>query len=178
MRGCSTITGKAEMYGWILHHIPQSKRILDVGFGWGAIGRYLRQYYYRRLDGLDIWPEDIELNCLERIYQNIHIGDMRDFENYADYDAVIYGDSLEHIPLTDAVKLLERVREEVDYIIVSVPYNNAHTSNTKNPNDKHEQGTIDREYMNKYYPYLTCIFDGSMHDYDDEVVGVYVWSRY
>ena len=177
MRGCSTITGKAEMYDWIIHHIPRDKRILDVGFGWGVIGRYLRQYAYKNLDGLDIWPEDIDENCLFKIYNNIYIDDMRDFEFYNDYSCVIWGDSLEHIPLEDAKVLLERVREEVDYIIVSVPYNAPMESVSDNPHDKHLQDSIDREYMSLHFPYLDLLFEGEMLDYGN-VIGVYVWSKH
>lgn len=177
MRGCSTITGKEELYDWVIRNISKDKKILDVGFGWGAIGRYLRQYAYKYIDGLDVWPDEIDDYGLHSVYDNIFIGDMRNFEKYDKYDAIIYGDSLEHIPLKDATDLLERVRKEVDYLVISIPYNAVMQSSSDNPHDKHEQDTVDKEYMKEHYPYLTCIFEDSMTDYGG-LIGVYVWSKH
>jgi ubiquinone/menaquinone biosynthesis C-methylase UbiE len=54
MRGFSTITGKNMMIRYILENLKTTDKILDVGFGQGAYGYLLRQYGYRKIDGVDV----------------------------------------------------------------------------------------------------------------------------
>lgn len=175
VRGCSTLTGKDVMMGYFIRNIPMDAKILDAGFGGGTIGRFLKQYGYKNVDGLDVYDKELEGLCLQNVYRNIFFCDMRTFE-YDNYDTIIFGDSLEHISLEDAKKLLERLIDKVNNIVISVPYMQPMKSVSDNPHDEHLQPTINREYMKENYPYLELLYEDEMKDYKG-IIGVYVWSK-
>ena len=177
MRGRSTATGKDEIFGYIIKNFPQTASILDVGFGLGMIGRYLNQYWFYNVDGIDIYGGELEGLGLENIYKKIIIGDINNFK-FEYYDIIILGDILEHIELEESKKLLEKFiqQKKCSCIIISIPYMQPMKSVSENPYDAHLQGEVNRKYMEKHFPYMKLVFEGEMKDYGG-TIGIYIWRE-
>ena len=76
IRGSSVDSGKIIFLKWLFKNVEKNERILDVGIGSGVYGKLLKTFYYENIDGIDIWPNDINETGLNYIYDNIFIGDI------------------------------------------------------------------------------------------------------
>lgn len=163
LRGVSADEGKLSVLKYILENIEKDAKILDVGFGAGIYGKILRAFYYQNIDGLDVYGENIEEMGLDKIYDNIFIENILDFD-FDFYDLIIMGDVLEHIDLKEAKKLLSRFinNNKCDHVIVSIPYEYEQDEVYGNKHEKHLQSEVTAEYMEEYYPYLKLIDSGIM----------------
>lgn len=156
LRGSSGDLGKPKILEFILANFKKDCKILDIGFGAGVYGKLLKAFFYQNIDGVDVWSKNIKETGLNHIYDNIFIENVLDFD-FDYYDLIIMGDVLEHIELEDSKKLLEKFINEnkCSSIIVQVPYvyenEIAHYGNDA---ERHLQPTIDKEYMEKHFPYL------------------------
>lgn len=158
-RGTSGDEGKAVFVDWVLNNVNKDERILDVGFGSGVYGKILKAFYYKHVDGVDIWGKDIEEMGLNYIYDNIFIEDVLDFE-FDHYDLIIMGDVLEHISLENSKKLLNKFVEgdKASKLFIQVPYMyENHNEWHGNPNEVHLQDEINEEYMEREFPFLELV---------------------
>lgn len=158
IRGSSVDSGKIIFLEWLFENVEKSEKILDVGIGSGVYGKLLKAFYYENIDGIDIWPKDINETGLNYIYDNIYIEDILDFE-FDHYDLIIMGDVLEHIPLKESKELLNKfINGKASKLFIQVPYmyenKNAWHGNEK---EIHVQDEINKEYMEKEFPFLKLI---------------------
>jgi 2-polyprenyl-3-methyl-5-hydroxy-6-metoxy-1,4-benzoquinol methylase len=80
----------------LLHLFPnKDAKILDVG---GKYGMLLKEYC-SVIDGIAALEEAV---YLPQYYNEIFVMDVLDFDNFKNYDVVIFGDILEHIKTEDA----------------------------------------------------------------------------
>ena len=177
LRGLSPDTGKPAILKYILDNIPKDARILDVGFGSGVYGKLLRALYYQNIDGIDVYGQNIREMGLDKIYDNIFIENILDFD-FNFYDLIIMGDVLEHIELESAKKLLLRFIDDkkCSSLIVSIPYEYEQDEMYGNAHEKHLQPEVTAEYMEVHYPFLELI-DSSMIAKSENILAVYVWNR-
>lgn len=130
--------GKDEIKRWY-DQIALSKvesgsgdlHVLDIGVGSGTYARLLRKPVgdATRWTGIEIWEPYVERFALRQLYDHIICADARRMaETYARtltrndlYDVVIAGDVLEHMPVLDAVDLVENLKRITHYLVVSVP---------------------------------------------------------
>jgi len=177
LRGVSPDAGKSTIIKYILDNIPKDARILDVGFGSGVYGKLLRAFYYLNIDGIDIYSQNIEEMGLDKIYDNIFIENILDFD-FDYYDLIIMGDVLEHLELESAKKLLSRFIEDMkcSILIISIPYEYEQDELYGNIHEKHLQPEVNAEYMEEHYPYLKLI-DSSMMANSKNILAVYIWNR-
>lgn len=177
IRGLSPDEGKPSILKYILENLNKDAKILDVGFGSGVYGKLLRAFYYQNIDGLDIYGENIKEMDLDKIYDNIFIENILDF-NFDYYDLIIMGDILEHIELESAKKWLSGFIEEgkCSNIIVSIPYEYEQDEIYGNKHEKHLQPDVNKEYMEKHYPYLKLI-DSQIMAHCEKITATYVWNR-
>ena len=98
---------KEEVKEWFIQNVPTSKRILDVGPGLGTYSNLLRSLGYR-MDAVEIYEPYIDKYELRDKYDNVFVGDITKFD-ISDYDFIILGDVLEHIPEKEAVDLIEKI---------------------------------------------------------------------
>ena len=186
LRGSSADAGKPIFVDWIIKNVEKDEKILDIGFGGGVYGKILKSLYYKHVDGVDIWPENIDEMGLNLIYDNIFITDVLEFD-FNHYDLVIMGDVLEHMSLEDSKRLLHKFINEkkVSKMFVQVPfmYEN-HNAWQGNPNEIHIQDEINEEYMEKEFPFLELIQIDTVPYYtsalgnktgEDTLCGTYVW---
>ncbi len=158
LRGSSVDSGKIIFLDWLFKNVKKNERILDVGFGSGVYGKLMKAFYYKNIDGVDVWPRDIEKMGLNYIYDNIYIENVLDFE-FDHYDLIIMGDVLEHIPLKESKELLNKfINGKASKLFIQVPYMyENHNAWHDNPNEIHEQDEINKEYMEKEFPFLELI---------------------
>ena len=187
-RGSSGDEGKAIFVDWIIKNVRKDEKILDIGFGSGVYGKILKAFYYKHVDGVDIWGKDIEEMGLNYIYENIFIEDVLDFE-FDHYDLIIMGDVLEHISLENSKKLLNKFIDEdkVSKMFIQVPYMyENHNEWHGNPNEVHLQDEINEEYMEREFPFLELLqidrvpYTNSAlgrKTGEDTFCATYVWSK-
>lgn len=98
------------------------KTVLDVGAGQGVYLNLIRDSLGEdvKISAVEVWPPYIEQFNLRNRYDNLFDIDVRDMESF-DYDLVILGDVLEHMPEPDAIKLWDRISKEAKYAIISIP---------------------------------------------------------
>jgi hypothetical protein len=92
----------------IMYHAKKIRplRILDVGAGSGLLADYLaKEDFGYRLDAIEVWlPYVNEFNLREK-YNTVFTMDAREFSQWSDYDLVMFGDVLEHMPKQEAIDL-------------------------------------------------------------------------
>ena len=177
LRGISADTGKPVILKYILDNISKDSKILDIGFGSGIYGKLLRSFLYQNIDGLDVYGENIELMGLDKIYDNIYITNILEFD-FEHYDLIILGDVLEHIDLKNAKKLISDFIEmdKCDHMIVSIPYEYEQDEAYGNKHEKHLQPDVNEDYMAKHYPNLKLIELESIPN-SNSMMAFYVWNN-
>lgn len=177
LRGLSPDEGKPTILKYILENIRKDAKILDVGFGSGVYGKLLRAFYYQNIDGIDVYDKNIHEMGLDKIYDNILIENILDFD-FDHYDLIIMGDVLEHMELEAAKKLLSSFIEnkKCSTMIISIPYEYEQGELYGNSHEKHLQDEVTAEYMKKHYPYLKLI-DSSIMAHSGSTVAVYIWNE-
>lgn len=177
LRGVSPDECKPTIMKYILENIKKDAKILDVGFGSGVYGKLLRAFYYQNVDGIDVYDKNICEMGLDKIYDNIFIENILDFD-FEHYDLIIMGDVLEHLELESAKELLLRFidNNKCSRLIVSIPYEYKQGELYGNSHEKHLQDGVTAEYMEKHYPYLKLI-DSSIMAHSGNIVAVYVWNE-
>jgi 2-polyprenyl-3-methyl-5-hydroxy-6-metoxy-1,4-benzoquinol methylase len=176
LRGLSSDEGKLPVLKYVVENIKKDALILDVGFGAGAYGKLLRSFYYMNIDGLDIYGDHIKEMGLDKIYDNIYIENILDFD-FEYYDLIIMGDVLEHVDLESAKKLLCSIVEgdKCSQMVISVPYHYEQDELYGNPHEKHLQPEMDEKYMEKHYPYLKLI--DQVKSASNHTIATYCWEK-
>jgi len=145
---------KQELLEWFQTHVPIHKRILDVGPGIGTYGDLLAGQGYR-IDAVEIFPPYIQKYDLINKYDNVFIGDICKFD-IKDYDFIILGDVLEHIPKEDAIKLYEKIVPAKE-CLVAVPFEMEQGEHEGNIYETHHQVDLTPAVMKERYPKLSVV---------------------
>lgn len=100
-----------------------SQRILEIGAGFGTLGRILAQRGDILLDAVELNPAAAP--HLDGIYRRFWIGDIQTLsldDALSDYDCIVFPDVLEHLvdPWAQLAKLCERLRPG-GYVVASLP---------------------------------------------------------
>lgn len=110
--------GEKIIYNSIIAMGPNTK-VLDVGAGDGKWSILTGKV--NKCIGLEIWGPYIQRYNLYSKYDGVICIDIREFHDYKDYDVMIFGDILEHIPYTDAVKVVEEIKLSGVTMYLSIP---------------------------------------------------------
>jgi SAM-dependent methyltransferase len=102
-----------EGKGWVvettLSLVPAHPTVLDVGAGAGRYGQLYRPHA-GLVDAVEIWGPYIDQFNLSGIYDTVFNQDIRTVPlEDLDYDIVVFGDIMEHMPKEEAVEVWERV---------------------------------------------------------------------
>lgn len=119
MSGNSMPEGKPYAISKIIDINPLT--VLDVGAGRGAYATIMFPYRPNIIfDAVEVWEPYIEKFGLSKKYRNIFIEDIRQFNSF-NYDLVIFGDVLEHMPMQDAINVWNRASKQAKYALISIP---------------------------------------------------------
>ena len=154
---------KEEVKEWFLKNVPTSKRILDVGPGIGTYSDLLRSLGYR-IDAVEIYEPYIEKYNLRDKYDNVFIGSIVTFD-INDYDFIILGDVLEHIPANYAKELIRDIVAAKKECLVAIPYEMEQGEHEGNIYETHHQPDLTHEVMIERYPDLSCIYRNEYYGY-------------
>jgi hypothetical protein len=107
-----------------IYAVVHPEAVIDIGPGAGMWSDALRPRHRSHWTGVEIWEPYVESYNLREKYDDIVIGDVRDY----DYDRgadritlVILGDVLEHMTQDEAVGVLQKFATTRTHILVSVP---------------------------------------------------------
>lgn len=154
---------KDEVKEWFLNNVPTSKRILDVGPGMGTYSDLLRSSGYR-MDAVEIFEPYVDKYELREKYDNVYVNSIVVFD-IKDYDFIILGDVLEHLPENYAKELINDIVTSGKECLVAVPYEMEQGEHEGNIHETHYQPDLTVEVMKERYPDLTCIYNNEYYGY-------------
>ena len=143
------------------------KTALDIGCG---MGTYARLFPDLEWTGVEIWEPYIEKYDLKSLYPTLHSVDAREWIPTQKYDVAFLGDVLEHMTVTDARYVLERLRECSETVIVSIPMGYY-------PQDAYEGNPHEEHITHNWNPRLFhSVFGVSDWHVVDGDIGVFVYT--
>jgi len=154
---------KDEVKEWFLNNVPTSKRILDVGPGMGTYSDLLRSSGYR-MDAVEIFEPYVDKYGLREKYDNVYVNSIVVFD-IKDYDFIILGDVLEHLPENYAKELINDIVNSGKECLVAVPYEMEQGEHEGNVHETHYQPDLTIDVMKERYPSLTCIYNNEYYGY-------------
>ena len=154
---------KDEVKEWFLNNVPTSKRILDVGPGMGTYSELLRSHGYR-IDAVEIYEPYIHKYGLREKYDNVYVGSIITFD-ISDYDFIILGDVLEHIPTNYAKELIRDIVAAKKECLVAIPYEMEQGEHEGNIHETHYQPDLTHDVMRERYPDLTELYSNQYYGY-------------
>jgi autotransporter strand-loop-strand O-heptosyltransferase len=154
---------KDEVKEWFLNNVPTSKRILDVGPGMGTYSDLLRSSGYR-MDAVEIFEPYVDKYGLREKYDNVYVNSIVVFD-IKDYDFIILGDVLEHLPENYAKELINDIVTSGKECLVAVPYEMEQGEHEGNIHETHYQPDLTVDVMKERYPDLTCIYNNEYYGY-------------
>lgn len=119
--GISSKQGKNETFIWVDKNKDNITSILDIGAGSGTYYKLLSPIKNFKWYAVEAWSSYIDEFKLTEMYDNIYNEDVRNFNWDANYDLVIAGDILEHMSKQDAEILVEKILNNSNTLIISIP---------------------------------------------------------
>jgi SAM-dependent methyltransferase len=144
-----------EIKEYLCENYDDSCSILDIGCGHGFYYKLLN-HHFKKFDAVEIWEPYIKEYDLEKMYDNVFNINILDFD-FDHYDIIIMGDILEHLSREDGIKLLHKLKDKCNELIVVVPYYLPQNEVFGNKYEIHLQPDLDDEIMSTFYPMLELI---------------------
>lgn len=154
---------KDDVLEHILNNVKTTDNILDVGAGCGTYGKMLRKHYYQ-IDAIEIFTPYIEKFKLNEIYNNVFNINILAF-NFSQYDYIIMGDVLEHIPKYEAINLVMRISDAGKKCLIAVPYLYEQGEYDGNIHETHHQPDLTHEIFLNRYPSMHLLFNNQGYGY-------------
>ena len=154
---------KREIREYFKHHVSTDKKILDVGPGKGTYSLLLMGMGYQ-MDCIEIWEPYVNEFGLHEKYDNVHIGNIVDFDISA-YDYIILGDILEHLTSADGVALINKINDLGKECLVAVPYEMEQGEYYGNVHESHLQSDLTPEVVSNRYPSLHELYANNFYGY-------------
>lgn len=145
------------------------KTVLDVGTGMGDYLEFIKTYISSDVvvHGVEVWEPYVEEYSLKERYDQLYIQDVREMTKF-EYDLVILGDVLEHMPEDDAVKLWDTISKQARHAMISIPIGH-HPQGAwgGNPYEIHHEEDWSTEKVLQAFP-------GIIEHKEFEITGVFV----
>ena len=150
---------------FLLENYPENYTVLDIGPYDGRWWNSLHNHF-KHIDAVEAFEPYIEHFKLNEKYDSVFVSDIREFE-FEYYDIIILGDVLEHMPIDDAQKLLEKLSPKCKQLLVIIPYEYPQDEYDNNKFQIHYQEDLtDEIFMDRYKGFSLLT--------NDEVRGAYV----
>ena len=152
----------------IVSRLPH-ERILDIGAGCGT---YARMFPNSHKTAIEIWPAYITKYDLMNLYDVLHCEDARTWEPDGHYDVAFAGDVLEHMTREEAGKLLIKLQNAADTVIVSIPLGHY-------PQGEYEGNPYETHVVDNYSDEeVRAAFGDPDYTKIDGEIGVYIYSKH
>jgi 2-polyprenyl-3-methyl-5-hydroxy-6-metoxy-1,4-benzoquinol methylase len=157
----STNVFKKETLNFIKNKFNRTSTVLDIGAGAGIYADHLKDYFYR-MDAVEGFEPYVEKYALKQKYANVFIKNILDFD-FSYYDLIIFGDVLEHIDEEAGIKLVEKLYDKCNDLIIAIPYNSEQDSHFGNDLEIHKQTELTKDsFLEKYKGFKVL---ATRHDY-------------
>jgi hypothetical protein len=136
---------------WVYEHLDFDAEILDVGAGWGKYRNLLPDY--PSVDAVEVWSPYVDAEHLHERYRHVMVTDVTCLapDILYEYDAVIFGDVLEHLSVANAKVVLKLCRTA----LVVVPFEYEQDAEEGgNPYEAHLQPELTEALVIERYPEL------------------------
>lgn len=163
MPGGSYLTGKTEIRDYLKKLLPIGSTALDVGAGAGIYSVLIGDHY--KMDAVEIWYPNIEVEELNKKYLTVFHADIRTFEFPHKYDLIIMGDIVEHLDIDDAQKSIKKCLNNCQYLMVAVPYRLKQGPIYGNRFECHRQSDLTPEIFNERYPGFKLVVGNDIYGY-------------
>ena len=157
---------KEDIKKYIYNKYDKNIKILDVGPGLGTYSILLSDY--KNIDAVEIYEPYVEKYNLKDKYNNVFISNIIDFD-FDFYDIIIMGDLIEHLSVKDSQKLLEKIYDKCNEIIVCVPFL-LKQFGLENKHEDHIQDDLTPTIMEKRYKNLKPMWENNR-------IGVYFKNK-
>lgn len=142
---------KNETVDYILKNYNKNCKILDVGAGIGTYSNLLRPLGFINIDCIEVFEQYVVDYKLSEKYNNVYVGDVTNTEiDFGKYDLIIFGDVLEHIELSSAKNILNKVSK--NDVIVAVPFESKQGEHFGNKYEIHLQEDLTFENFFERFP--------------------------
>ena len=146
----SVMHGKQIISDWIKKQ-KDILTIVDIGPGYATYPKILGLKY--KYKAVEIWAPYIRQFELNKIYEEIRIGDIR-YTEFPKGDCVIFGDILEHMTKEDARGVIHRAEESFRHIIISIPIGHCAVDRLwENPFEEHQSVWSFKELCDIFHDY-------------------------
>ena len=146
----SNKAGKKEVRAFLLESFPPEARVLDVGAGSGTYHALLGDYF-KNMDACEVYAPYIKKYDLEKKYGKVFNQSVVEFQNFDDYDIILFGDVLEHITVDDSQAILERCKN-VKQVMIAVPFEYHQGAAGGVESERHLQDDLTPELVTERYP--------------------------
>lgn len=136
--------------------------ILDVGPGHGKYSKLLREFR-PNMDAVEIFPRYIDDYGLKERYRNIRVGDVRLLTptDFGPYRLVICGDVLEHMTVSAARGVLDRILAAGCIVFVQLPFKYLQDAVDGNEHERHIQDDLTPALVRQRYPMLKPVIENT-----------------
>jgi hypothetical protein len=122
----SSTEGKDQIEKWLKDITPQHQKIIDIATGQGTykdLFSNLKNLNNCKWYGVEIWPRWIKKFNLKEKYDFLFEEDVRTFnyKKHGPFDVAFVGDVLEHMTKTEAIQLIDNLKENASTIFISIP---------------------------------------------------------
>lgn len=169
------IIGSNDSLSLVSNLIAPNSKVLDVGAGYGALGKFLTTSKSCIVDGLDFALPDENF----QYYRDFYINDLNlcNFTIHHKYDYIVLGDVIEHIYNSEKVvkELINSVNDD-GFIILSVPnvaFIGVISSLLYNQFNYIDSGILDKTHVKFYTKDSLSSFLDGLGLYTNEVLYVY-----
>ena len=154
-----------EIRDFVLRNFPaKDTPILDVGAGPGKFRKLL--FDFTCVDAIEVFQRYVDEYELERMYRRVMVYDATKTNGnvYNRYKLVIMGDMLEYLTVSQARKVLSKIKGTV---LVAVPYEYSQEAVNDNPHEEHQQDDLTHAIFIERYPGFKLLVQ-------NEEYGIYV----
>jgi len=154
---------KREFKEHLILSFKSDIKILDVGCGSGGYYELLNDYY-KHIDGIEIYPNYVQMFKLDEKYNNLIIGDILNQElNFWDY--FIMGDIIEHLTYEEGLNLIQNIHDSGKFMMVAIPYLFEQGEEYGNVHEIHKQPDLTKDIFLERYPCMKFLFGDNNYGY-------------
>jgi len=161
--GVSFSWGKRSVANYLKKIFPYGSPALDIGAGAGNYHFFLGNHF--NMDAIEIFEPTIKAAELELKYRTVFCTDIRNFIYTINYDLIIMGDIIEHLPISDAQEVIKEALNHCLSLLVAVPYLYKQGQLGGNIHEIHIQDDLTPILVKERYPSLSCLINNEVYGY-------------